>query len=129
MTAGPVAGGMTIAANKTFTLDNWIPAQKNAAGVWSANGATANVAGVNLDMLGTTQYNAASATTAKSQDGFATGELSGLTIDESGNMFANFTNGQDKVIGQVLSPTLPTCRALPRLVAPAGKSPTPRACR
>ncbi|MEX5504522.1 flagellar hook protein FlgE [Pseudomonas putida] len=101
MTAGAVAGGMTIAANKTFTLDNWIPAQKNAAGVWGSNGATANVAGVNLDMLGTTQYNAASATTAKSQDGFATGELSGLTIDESGNMFANFTNGQDKVIGQV----------------------------
>ena len=101
MTAGPVAGGMTIAANKSFTLDNWIPAQKNAAGAWGANGATANVAGVNLDMLGTTQYNAASATTAKSQDGFATGELSGLTIDQSGNMFANFTNGQDKVIGQV----------------------------
>ncbi|CAB5619179.1 flagellar hook protein FlgE [Pseudomonas putida] len=101
MTAGPVAGGMTIAADKTFTLGNWIPAQKNAAGVWSPNGATANLAGVNLDMLGTTQYNAASATTAKSQDGFATGELSGLTIDQSGNMFANFTNGQDKVIGQV----------------------------
>ncbi|WP_063912856.1 flagellar hook protein FlgE [Pseudomonas sp. p21] len=101
MTAGPVAGGMTIAADKTFTLGNWIPAHKNAAGVWSANGATANLAGVNLDMLGTAQYNAASATTAKSQDGFATGELSGLTIDQSGNMFANFTNGQDKVIGQV----------------------------
>ncbi|MBF8802898.1 flagellar hook protein FlgE [Pseudomonas asiatica] len=101
MTAGPVAGGMTIAADKTFTLGNWIPAQKNAAGVWSPNGATANLAGVNLDMLGTTQYNAASATTAKSQDGFATGELSGLTIDQSGLMFANFTNGQDKVIGQV----------------------------
>ncbi|WP_426811031.1 flagellar hook protein FlgE [Pseudomonas sp. WOUb67] len=101
MTAGAVTGGMTIAANKTFTLSNWIPAQKNAAGVWSANGATASTSGVNLDMLGTTQYNAASATTAKSQDGFATGELSGLTIDESGNMFANFTNGQDKVIGQV----------------------------
>jgi flagellar hook protein FlgE len=31
--------------------------------------------GVTLDMLATTQYNAASATTAKSQDGYATGEL------------------------------------------------------
>ncbi|MEN5034211.1 flagellar hook protein FlgE [Pseudomonas sp. TWI929] len=101
MTAGPVTGGLTIAANKTFSLDNWIPAQKNAAGVWGSNGASASASGVNLDMLGTTQYNAASATTAKSQDGFATGELSGLTIDENGNMFANFTNGQDKVIGQV----------------------------
>ncbi|MFP3498957.1 flagellar hook protein FlgE, partial [Pseudomonas sp. SIMBA_059] len=55
MTAGPVAGGMTIAANKTFTLDGWVPAQKNAAGAWAANGATAHDGGVNLDMLGTTQ--------------------------------------------------------------------------
>ena len=101
MTEGPVTGGLTISANKTFNLDGWVPAQKNAAGAWSANGATASLSGVNLDMLGTTQYNAASATTAKSQDGFATGELSGLTIDQNGNLFANFTNGQDKVIGQV----------------------------
>jgi len=101
MTAGPVAGGMTIAANKTFTLDGWVPAQKNAAGAWAANGATAHDGGVNLDMLGTTQYNAASAVTAKTQDGFATGELSGLTVDQGGFLFANFTNGQNKVIGQV----------------------------
>ncbi|KIY38096.1 flagellar hook protein FlgE [Pseudomonas sp. 10-1B] len=101
MTAGPVPGGLAINANKSFNLDGWIPAQKNAAGVWAANGAIAHASGVNMDMLGTTQYNAASATTAKSQDGFATGELSGLTIDQSGNLFANFTNGQDKVIGQV----------------------------
>lgn len=101
MTEGPVAGGMSIAANKTFSLDGWVPAQKNAAGVWSANGATAHDAGVNVDLLGATQYNAASAVTAKSQDGFATGELSGLTVDQGGFLFANFTNGQNKVIGQV----------------------------
>ncbi|MBF8730726.1 flagellar hook protein FlgE [Pseudomonas guariconensis] len=102
MTAGAVAGGLTIAADKTFTLDNWIPAEKNAAGTWVANGAIARPSGVTMDMLATTQYNAASATTAKSQDGYATGELAGLTVDQSGNLFANFTNGQDKVIGQVV---------------------------
>ncbi|MEG1042249.1 MAG: flagellar hook protein FlgE [Pseudomonas sp.] len=101
MTAGPVAGGLTITDTKTFQLSGWKPAEKNAAGNWVENGATAKVGGVTLDMLATTQYNAASATTAKNQDGYATGELSGLTVDQSGNLFANFTNGQDKVIGQV----------------------------
>ncbi|WP_442108974.1 flagellar hook protein FlgE [Pseudomonas sp. NUPR-001] len=101
MTAGPVTGGLTITDTKTFQLAGWKPAEKNAAGNWVENGATAKVGGVTLDMLATTQYNAASATTAKNQDGYATGELSGLTVDQSGNLFANFTNGQDKVIGQV----------------------------
>lgn len=101
LTAGPVAGGLSINANKTFNLDNWIPAQKNAAGQWTANGANANPGGVSLDMLGMTQYNAASAVTAKDQDGFATGELTGLSVDKGGFLFANFTNGQNKVIGQV----------------------------
>ncbi|MCW2267481.1 flagellar hook protein FlgE [Pseudomonas sp. JUb96] len=101
MAAGAVPGGLTIAENKTFQLDGWVPAEKNAAGNWVANGSVAKTGGVTLDMLATTQYNAASATSAKSQDGYATGELAGLTVDQSGNMFANFTNGQDKVIGQV----------------------------
>lgn len=101
MTAGAVAGGMTINADKTFSLNGWIPSAKQASGNWAANGAAANATGVNLDMLSTTQNNAASATTAKSQDGYATGELAGLAVDTSGNLFARFTNGQDKVIGQV----------------------------
>ena len=101
MNEGAVAGGLTINADKTFNLDGWVPAQKTVAGVWAANGANAHASGVKLDMIATTQYNAASATTAKSGDGFATGELSGLSIDASGNMFANFTNGENKVIGQV----------------------------
>ena len=102
MTAGPLPGGLTIGADKTFLLEGWVPAEKDASGKWVTNGATAKAGGVTLDMLATTQYNAASATTAKSQDGYATGELTGLTVDQSGNLFANFTNGQDKVIGQVV---------------------------
>ncbi|MDH1630227.1 flagellar hook protein FlgE [Pseudomonas mosselii] len=102
MTAGTVTGGLTINADKTFSFASWVPAEKNAAGTWIANGATANPGGVALDMLATTQYNNKSATTAKNQDGYATGELTGLTVDQSGNLFANFNNGQDKVIGQVV---------------------------
>jgi flagellar hook protein FlgE len=49
----------------------------------------------------TTQYNSPTARTAQYQDGYATGQISSLTIDESGVMFANFSNQQTKAIGQV----------------------------
>lgn len=98
---GNVAGGLNISADKSFNLAGWVPATKGADGTWTANGAQANAGGVALDMLATTQYNAASATSAKTQNGYATGELAGLSVDGTGNMFANFTNGQNKVIGQV----------------------------
>ena len=101
LTPGTVAGGLTVNDAKTFNLDNWKPATQAADGTWKENGANANTGGVSMDMLATTQYNAASATSAKSQDGYATGELSGLSVDGTGILFANFTNGQNKVIGQV----------------------------
>lgn len=101
MTAGDVVGGLSVRDDKSFTLAGWQPASKNTDGTYSLNGAVANTAGVQLDMLNMTQYNASSATTAKTQDGYSTGELAGLSVDSSGILFANFTNGQDKVIGQV----------------------------
>ncbi|AIR90054.1 flagellar hook protein FlgE [Pseudomonas cremoricolorata] len=112
MTAGPVTGGLSIGTDKTFQVDGWVPGHKNALGDWASNGATANPTGVRLDMLATTQYNAASATTAKTQDGYATGELSGLAVDTSGNLFASFTNGRDKVIGQVAMATFANLQGL-----------------
>ena len=39
------------------------------------------------------------------QDGFTTGELAGLEIDQSGMLVARYTNGQTKVQGQVVLAT------------------------
>ena len=101
MTAGAVTGGLTINADKTFSVTGWVPAAEAADKTWSSNGASASTTGVTINLLNATQYNAASATTAKTQDGYATGELSGLSVDSTGVMFANFTNGQNKTIGQL----------------------------
>ncbi len=48
--------------------------------------------------------------TAVTQDGYATGQMSGLSFAEDGQMYATYTNGQSKVIGQVILATLPTLR-------------------
>jgi flagellar hook protein FlgE len=101
LTEGAVAGGMTVNADKTFSVTGWVPSAKASDGTWSGNGASGSTTGVKIDLLSATQYNASSATSAKTQNGYATGELSGLSVDGTGVLFANFTNGQSKTIGQI----------------------------
>ncbi len=54
-----------------------------------------------LDYSTTTQYGTSFAVNALSQDGFAPGRLSGINIDGSGVVQAQFTNGQSQDLGQV----------------------------
>ena len=94
--------GFTVNAGGSFSLNSWQPAELQADGVtWAGNNA-AVVTDMGIDLSKTTQFNAVSAVTSQNQDGYATGQLSGLNIDETGNMFAAFTNGQSKLIGQVM---------------------------
>lgn len=95
-------GNLTVNTDGTFTLDNWMPAaQVGTTGVWAGNGADAKVGGIKLDMLATTQTNSVSGAITKSQDGYSTGQLSAMSVDSTGNLFATYTNGQSKAIGQV----------------------------
>lgn len=101
-TASPGAtdpAGMTV-VNGVFTLSDWKPAAKDSSGTWVSNGSVASPT-IKLDMTSITQYNSTSAVTAKDQNGYATGELSSLSVDSTGAIFATFTNGQSKTIGQV----------------------------
>ena len=91
----------TVDSLGNLTLTNWVPAAKNAAGVMASNGASAATGGLTIDMSATSQFNNTSAVTAKSQDGYAPGNLASLSIDADGNLFGTYSNGQSKVIGQV----------------------------
>ena len=101
------------------TLANWKPAQQNINGDWVANGA-APPGGLNvsLDMRGATQYASAFAVNSVSQDGYTTGELAGLEISESGEIFARYTNGQSKVQGQIILANFANVQGL----TPVGKT-------
>jgi flagellar hook protein FlgE len=81
-------------------LDDWVPGTVTN-GVWTANGANANAAGVTISMTNTTQFNADTARSIPAQDGYATGQITNLTIDGSGVLLANFSNNQTKAIGQI----------------------------
>jgi flagellar hook protein FlgE len=110
---------MVVNTDGTFTIANWVPGQSKTVGsttTWAANGAAAAAGGMKLDMLATTQTNAAGGAIAKTQDGNYTGQISAMNVDASGNLFATYTNGQSRTIGQVALTTFANVQGL----SPAG---------
>ena len=71
-----------------------------------------------VDFAGTTQFGSDFAINNVDQNGFATGRLSGLSIDDSGIIFARFTNGESQILGQVALASFPNQEGL----QPSGNS-------
>lgn len=82
-----------------LVLTGWVPGTVTN-GVWAANGA-ASAPTITISMGNTTQFNADTARSIPTQNGYATGQITNLTIDGSGVLLANFSNNQTKPIGQL----------------------------
>jgi flagellar hook protein FlgE len=54
-----------------------------------------------LDLRGATQFGAPFGVTDMAQDGYAAGQLSGITIEANGIVMARYSNGQTKPAGQI----------------------------
>ncbi|MDX5440211.1 MAG: flagellar hook-basal body complex protein [Alteromonadaceae bacterium] len=54
-----------------------------------------------VDLGNTTQYGANFGVNDQRQNGYSTGRLSGLDVSDQGVIFARYTNGQSKSLGQV----------------------------
>ncbi len=120
--------------NTTLTdpilISNWVPVDENgqpnsAAGPQNvlAGGAIPlpeppTSSNFVIDFDGTTQFGSAFSVNDVDQDGFSTGRLSGLSIDDSGIIFARFTNGESRVLGQVALADFPNQEGL----QPAGNT-------
>lgn len=90
----PTSGGAPTAPTGPITLD--IPASTNAAGAQ-----TLAIPGIQLDLTAATQYGAGFGVTNLTQDGYAPGQLSGLSIESDGIVMATYSNGQSKPAGQI----------------------------
>ncbi|MFT5482477.1 MAG: flagellar hook protein FlgE [Halieaceae bacterium] len=73
----------------------WAPLNSSGA----ATGAAAQ--SLTIDISSSTQFGSNFAVSSIAQDGFTTGQLRGLEIDDTGIAFARYTNGQSKPLGQV----------------------------
>ena len=62
-------------------------------------GTSTAAGGTGLD--GITQFTAPSATSFLNQDGYASGQLTAISVDAKGEVTGGFTNGQSRVLGQV----------------------------
>jgi flagellar hook protein FlgE len=113
--AGGTAGTATLVSTGTlqFTTDGALDtATTPALDLSFAGGATANQA-IELNfgddiqndgstgLSGTTQFASDTAVSSQSQDGYASGEFSGLAIDGTGLVQGLYTNGQKITIGQL----------------------------
>ncbi len=103
--SGGVAGDPVV---MTFTaagaLNTVTPAGAvagSAAYTSTAPGTGAANLAMELRYSGTTQFGSAFTVASLTQDGYPTGRLSSIDIEQDGTMFGRFTNGQSQVLGQV----------------------------
>jgi flagellar hook protein FlgE len=83
------SGALTTPANGMVTFPAYTPATGAAA------------MNMTFNFSNTTQYGNSFGVTAVSQDGFTTGLLSGISIDSTGVVDAQYTNGRTVQLGQV----------------------------
>lgn len=96
-----VASGGASPISLTFNSDGTLAGPSTVAydAVPSGTGALPIQVGVNYGT--TTQFGSSFAVNGLSQDGYSTGRLSGIDIDNEGVIFARFTNGQSNALGKV----------------------------
>ncbi|ARN73061.1 flagellar hook protein FlgE [Oceanicoccus sagamiensis] len=82
----------------TLNIDNWNPEGANQS---SSDGSTVTASDFIVDIGTSTQFGSDFAVATVDQDGFATGQLSGLEINNTGEVFARYTNGEALILGQV----------------------------
>ncbi|MCD9087136.1 flagellar hook protein FlgE [Stenotrophomonas sp. SY1] len=83
------SGTLTNPANGRVTLDPFTPSTG------------AGVVNLTLDLSGSTQYGEKFAMRDTRQDGYAAGKLNEISISEEGVVYARYSNGDDKPLGQV----------------------------
>jgi flagellar hook protein FlgE len=87
-------GSSLISPSGPITLD--IPASTNASGA-----ATLPISGIQLDVSGATEFGSNFGVTNMTQDGYTAGALLGVSVDNTGKLIAQYSNGQTKAAGQV----------------------------
>jgi len=91
-------GTQTINFNANGTLTT--PNLALTATVPSATGSTTPFT-VNINLAGTTQFSSGNAIVTNQGDGYPPGQLTTFSFDKTGVMTANYSNGQNKIVGQV----------------------------
>jgi len=94
----------------TLRIDGWVPVDSTGVyngtelpGVADDEAPTTppTTSNFTINLTGTTQFGSVFAVNDINQNGFATGLLTGVDISSTGGVFARYTNGQSRILGQV----------------------------
>ena len=98
-----IGGGAGLPVTMNFNSSGALTtAMPLAASVVVATVAVTPVA-FTLDYTGSTQYGSPFGVNNLAQDGFTSGRLSGLSVSNDGTIVGNYTNGQTRALGQVVT--------------------------
>jgi flagellar hook protein FlgE len=101
--AAPVAGKVSVAlATGGAPTAPVGPVAIDIPATAGPNGTTTlPITGVQLDMDGARQYGAPFGVTSLSQNGYAPGQITGVSIESNGIVMARYSNGQNQPAGQI----------------------------
>jgi flagellar hook protein FlgE len=107
-------GANTIEFDSTGAIDTTnFPSTVTIGGINPGTGAS--TMSIDLDFSAATQYGSPFNVSNLTQDGYATGRLSGIDISEAGVITSRFTNGQSRTLGQVAVATFNNSQGLRQL--------------
>jgi flagellar hook protein FlgE len=86
----------------TFNSDGSFNAPASIPITWNPGGGATAGQTFNIDLSSSTQYGSNFAVNTLSQDGYTAGQLLGVDVDDSGVVFARYSNGQSQVTAQVV---------------------------
>lgn len=85
----------------TFNKDGTLAAPTGSFNV-AFPAAGANAMSVDINLKGSTQFGAAFGVSTNSPNGYTSGELAGVRVEDNGMVYATYTNGQSQLQGQVV---------------------------
>lgn len=103
-------GSYNAALSDDIVVSNWTPLDPSGTAngaLGPSNGAALPVpvpaisSNFSIDLADATQFQGVFSVNSLDQTGFSTGQLSGLDIDETGIIFARYSNGEALILGQV----------------------------
>ena len=86
----------------TFNNDGSYNSPANIPVTFNPGGGAVPGQTVTVDLANSTQYGSTFSVNSISQDGFTSGQLLGVDIDDTGIIFARFSNGQSQARGQII---------------------------
>lgn len=109
-----VGSGVCLFSTSTGGLTSGATVSFNNIALDFLSGSTIAVDTIQIDFTDTTQYGSASAIQVLNQDGYAAGNLSGVGIDQEGNLVASYTNGLRKNMARMALADFPCLNGLAR---------------